>query len=61
MYKLIIQDEQNVTPKLTHNELNCRVSLCPNISLGQELANSEALAEPSLVLGFDLFISLAML
>ena len=61
IYKVIIQDKQNSTPKLIYyNELNCRINICPNISPGQDLANSDPLDKSSLVLGFDLFISPAM-
>lgn len=59
-YKLIIQEYQNITSKLTHNELNYRVNICPNIPLGQGLANSNPMAKSSPVTGFDLYISLAM-
>lgn len=54
----ILQEKQDITPKITQNESNCGVNICPNIPLGQSLANYDPLAKCSPVPGF-VFVHLA--
>lgn len=30
---MILQEEQNITPKIAYDEPNCRVNVCPTIPL----------------------------